>query len=653
MKKYPLFYLRPVFDTVLEQLAPLLESRFEVLGFHSSDLNILLPEQQEPWIMLCDTTSFRAVMAHPNHTTAACVLYLEAGETLEAEWLQSPQLLDYSKGLPDSQRLLFVLNRTYSQLVQVKELERLSQQINLQRSRLRDLNEIGASLSTERSLDRLLDKILASSMEITSSDSGSLYLVEAKSQETQSENPPRHLRFKWARNQSLVVDFSEFTIEMNERSIAGAVAVQAQALNIADVYEIGDDVPYGFNKSFDQSTGYRSKSMLTVPMRNPKGEVIGVLQMINKKKNGARPLELDNEQALEAEIQSYSREDEELLLSLASQGAVAIENARLYAAIQELFEGFIKASVQAIESRDPTTSGHSERVAVLTTGLAQKVDKLNTGCFADLRFSRDDLREIKYASLLHDFGKIGVREHVLVKAEKLYTHELNDIQYRFRFVSKSLESRYHVKKLDLLMKLGPEASQEQIAALEANFQAELAALKIDLEMILQANRPSILAEEVSDRLKQIQDKQFEIDGELVPLLQDFELSRLSILKGSLDPEERLEIESHVTHTYHFLSQIPWTRELRNIPQIAYAHHEKLNGRGYPLGLASEQIPIQSKMMTIADIYDALTASDRPYKKALPVSKALDILGFEVKDGMLDGDLYRVFVDAKVYEAIDA
>lgn len=650
MKKYPLFYLRPVFDTVMHQLQPLLEARFECLGFHSSDMPVLLPEQERPWVLLGDQSSVNAVFQHANGAHAACVLYLEAAESVDPLWIQKHQLVDYTQGLPDAQRLLFALNRTYSQFTQAQQLQQLSQQLSIQHERLRELNAIGASLSTERNLDRLLDKILASCMEITASDSGSLYLVESRQHEAEEQH---FLRFKWARNQSLVVDFSEFTMEMNERSIAGAVAVQGKPLNIRDVYSIGTDVPYGFNKSFDQNTGYRSKSMLTVPMTNPKGEVIGVLQMINKKLHANQALELGNEAALEAEILSYSQDDEELLSSLASQGAVAIENARLYAAIQHLFEGFIRASVQAIESRDPTTSGHSERVAVLTTGLAQQVDRIDSGPFAPLRFSRDDLKEIKYASLLHDFGKIGVREHVLVKAEKLYTHELDAIQARFRLIAKSLESRYHADKLELLMRLGPEAVQPEFAALDQRYQHQLSVLQQDLGAILQANRPSILAQEVSEQLAQIQQKVFEIDGESIALLAPFELSRLSILKGSLDSDERKEIESHVTHTFHFLSQIPWTRELRNVPQIAYAHHEKLNGRGYPQGLAAADIPVQSRMMTIADIYDALTASDRPYKKALPVAKALDILGFEVKDGMLDAELYKIFVESRVYEAIGA
>lgn len=650
MKQYSLFYLQPVLDTLIDQVGSLLAPRFKAQGFHHQDLNSLLAATETPWILICDGESYASLLQQHIGKPFYAFVMLEPGEKPRPEWLTQESLLDYSHGAPEPERLVFSINKLYSQLLRNSDLERLSHQIDVQRNRLQDLNEIGAALSTERNLDNLLDKILASSMDITSSDSGSLYLVEPK-QENDEHSDDKHLRFKWSRNQSLKLDFSEFTIDLNERSIAGSVALHGTHLNIPNVYEMDPSLPYGFNNSFDRSTGYHTTSMLTMPMKNPQGEVIGILQLINKKRRAGTPLKLDNTDALSSEILPYSSEDEDLLFSLASQAAVAIENARLYAAIQSLFEGFIRASVQAIESRDPTTSGHSERVAVLTTGLAQEVDRVSEGLFAPIKFTRDDIKEIKYASLLHDFGKIGVREHVLVKSDKLYTHELDKIKHRFRLVRKNLENEYNLRRLQILTQHGPDSAEAHFQQLEQAYLIDIAALEDDLNMVLQANRPSILAEEVSERLKLIQQKNFTCDDENFNLLDDFELSRLSIARGSLDPDERLEIESHVTHTFHFLSQIPWTRELRNVPHIAYAHHEKLNGRGYPRGLPADEIPIQSKMMTIADIYDALTASDRPYKKALPVERALDILGYEVKDGMLDKELYNLFVETKVYESI--
>lgn len=644
MKNHPLFYLRPVFDTPVENIEALVSSRFDFQPFHRDTLAEQLDNTEAPWLILGDTATYRWLLEHYSAAPFHCFLYLESNEKPDPQWLNNPSLLDFSYGIPNTERILFALNRIYSQLVQEHEVSNLTREVNVQKERLNELNKIGVALSTEKDLDSLLDKVLTSSMEITQSDSGSLYLVESP-----EENPDTsHLRFKWARNQSLDIDFSEFTIPLNEQSIAGAVALRGKALNIHNVHNLDNDVPYGFNKSFDENTGYHSQSMLTVPMKNPKGEVIGILQMINKKNHYPEALALGDQDRLKTQISTYTAENEELLSSLASQAAVAIENTRLYASIQALFEGFIKASVKAIESRDPTTSGHSERVAVLTVELAKSVDRANNAQYDNVRFSRSELREIKYASLLHDFGKIGVRENVLIKAEKLYPHELQSIQHRFQLIRKHLESQFYLAQMELHLKQATEADLQQA---RGYYHEQLQELENDFNAVMEANRPSILASEVSERLGQIQEKVYTVDDTAIPLLNPYEFGQLSIMKGTLSSEERLEIESHVTHTYHFLQQIPWTKALKNVPNIAYAHHEKLNGRGYPRGLPAEDIPIQARMMTISDIYDALTASDRPYKKALPVQRALDILGYEVKDGMLDADLYQVFLDTKVYEKI--
>lgn len=582
------------------------------------------------------------------------LLFVADEANVPTEWQTWDALVDYQVGIPSPSRLVFLLNRAYAHLLAEQQTRQLSRQLEVQSHRLHDLNEIGIALSTERNLDTLLYKILKNSMEITASDSGSLYLVEQKPGVVEDPKQPlasKRLRFKLPLNMSLNVDFSEFPMEINEHSMAGFVAVSAKPLNIADAYEIPDSSPFHFNKSFDQKTGYRSKSMLTVPMKNQKNEIIGILQLINKKRRWEQPLNLSDETALIAQIASYDTEDENLVSSLASQAAVAIENTRLYQSIQSLFEGFIRASVQAIESRDPTTSGHSERVAQLTVGLAEATDRVDEGCYQHTRFTREELKEMKYASLLHDFGKIGVREHVLVKAEKLYPHELATITHRFKLIRKTLEHDYSLKKLNYLLESTREEALAQFASMEQEMQNQLLELDEQFKFVLQANQPTVLAQGGFERLQQFGQMLFQVDQETVPLLDSYEIGRLSIERGSLDNDERLEIESHVTHTFRFLSQIPWTSELKNVPEIAYAHHEKINGTGYPRQLDVSAIPVQSKMMTIADIYDALTASDRPYKKALPVSRALDILGYEVKDGKLDSELYRIFVETKVYEKI--
>jgi HD-GYP domain-containing protein (c-di-GMP phosphodiesterase class II) len=651
-----ILFPQPVMTDLVQRTSSVFARRFHFQAYYTADVFAHLQACQTPTIFFAFASELAHVASLPavQRRYLQVVLLLEPGQTPQAHDLQQPWLVDYVLLPFEPLRFTFLLNRLYSDWSRQQDTLRLGRQLEVQRTRLQELNEIGAALSTERNPDNLLDKILRSSMEITHSDSCSLYLVENRSGGDVTSKAPfanQCLRFKLARNMSLVVDFSEFTIDINEQSMAGFVALSGAPLTISDAYQIPASAPFHFNKSFDLNTGYRSKSMLTVPMRNPKGEIIGILQMINKKRNWGDVLDLSDKTTFEQQIGDYEPEDEQLLLSLASQAAVAIENARLYESIQSLFEGFIRASVQAIESRDPTTSGHSERVAVLTVELAKQADRSDLPPFQGLRFSRDDLKEIKYASLLHDFGKIGVRENVLVKAEKLYPHELEGVRYRFRLARKTLEYEYAQKKLNYALEHNPDQVAQRFLLWDAELQTRLHELDDDLRLVLQANQPTILAEESSQKLLEIQQKSFLLDEQITYLLEPYELSRLSITRGSLDPEERREIESHVTHTFHFLSQIPWTNELKHVPQIAYAHHEKLNGRGYPRALSAVEIPIQSRMMTIADIYDALTASDRPYKKALPVTKALDILGYEVKDGMLDGELYHLFVESKVYELI--
>ncbi len=476
--------------------------------------------------------------------------------------------------------------------------------------KLTALLDVGKAMASERNLDRLLQLILSEVTKVMEADRSSLFLVDRERNELWSKIA-----------QGLEVREIRIKIGMG---ISGYVAQTGKTVNIQDAYN-----DPRFNQETDRRTGYRTHSILCVPMLNKMNEVIGVLQVLNKR-DGV-----------------FTRDDEELLLALSSQGAVAIENAILYEDIQRLFEGFIKASVYAIESRDPTTSGHSERVAILTVGLAENVDRVDSGPYAGITFSPEDMQELRYASLLHDFGKVGVREPVLVKANKLYPHTLEIVGARFKLIKKSLENSYLQKKLGLALTLGPGCDRE-LAALDEELQQRLAEVDDQFNFILQANKPTVLPQGGFERIQVIAQNTFaDVDGK-AHYLTTKEAEDLSIGKGSLNPQERLEIESHVTHSFRFLRQIPWTKDLRRIPTIAYAHHEKLNGTGYPNALRSEDIPFQAKMMAICDIYDALTASDRPYKRALPPERALNILGLEVKDGNLDTELVRIFTEAKVW-----
>lgn len=547
---------------------------------------------------------------------------------------------DYLEPPIEPQRFARHLTRIFKTLRWEDEARAAQLELQASRDRLKEIQQIGIALSAERDLDRLLNMIVEKARHITHADAGSLYIVE------NGADGAKRLRFKISQNDSIETPFSEFTLPINTTSLAGYVAATSDVLNIADVYHIPEDAGYKFNRSFDDKFHYRTKSMLVVPMINRAGELVGVLQLINRKRNPARKL---TPETAEAEVISFSPADAELVESLSSAAAVSLENAFLYEEIHRLFEGFVRASVTAIESRDPTTSGHSGRVATLTVGLAQKVDRVDSGRLAVVRFSRQQLREIEYASLLHDFGKIGVREEVLLKAEKLYPGDFKLIEARFKFIKKAMEAEYLRRQNELLLTKGKRVPSKALRELDEAYKRECAELDRYFQVICEANRPTILAEGNFEILQQLaQQKYRDLDGRELPLLTEYEVLNLSLPKGSLNEAERREIESHVTHTFSFLQQIPWTKELADIPQIAFLHHEKLNGRGYPNGVAADAIPVQSRMMTIADIYDALTASDRPYKKAVPAEKALSILEQEVKEGLLDADLFRVFVEAEVY-----
>jgi HD-GYP domain-containing protein (c-di-GMP phosphodiesterase class II) len=462
--------------------------------------------------------------------------------------------------------------------------------------KLQSILDVAKAMTAERSLERLLGLVVDEAAKVAEADRCTIFLADRDRGELWSKvaHGTKEIRFPLG------------------QGVAGAVAATGVAIRIDDAY-----ADPRFNQNVDRGSGYRTRNLLTVPMRNTKGEVVGVLQALNRR-DGA-----------------FTPEDEELLGALAGPAASAIENTVLHEEIEQLFEGFVQASVVAIEQRDPTTAGHSGRVATLTTGLALAVEKAPPAEWRGVAFDPASLQQMRYAALLHDFGKVGVREHVLVKADKLYPHELELVRARWDLARAAVENA------------------RLRARLEGRSDAELAAQAKELdalwEVVLASNRPTVLPAEASARLQDMAGRTFvDLRGEERALLTPFELSCLSIPKGSLSEAERKEIESHVSHTYRFLSEIPWTRTLRRIPEIAYGHHEKLDGHGYPRGVPAREIAVETRMMTISDIYDALTASDRPYKKAMPAQKALDILHDEAKRGQVDAPLLGVFVEAGVW-----
>jgi HD-GYP domain-containing protein (c-di-GMP phosphodiesterase class II) len=519
-----------------------------------------------------------------------------------------------------------------------------------------ELNQIGAALSAEHEIPKLLEMILTKSRQITRAEAGSLYLVEdgAENDVTvqDSSNHPvreRYLRFALAQNDRMALPFREAKIEISRTSIAGCVALTGETVTLQDAYAPCPGVPYTFNRHFDEESGYRTQSILCVPMRDPKKQVVGVLQLINSRTEFA--VGTNGSADKSGEVIPFTAHHCELIESLASQAAVALENSRLVAALERSFEGFVRASVVAIEERDPTTCGHSSRVASLTLGLADAVNRETSGAFAATKFTPDQLKEIRYASLLHDFGKVGVREEVLVKATKLYPAQLERLQHRFIFAKRTLESEMLRALIEHLLANGVDGYQDESLSLAASLERQWAELDYFWDSVQQANIPTVNPDGEFGELAKIAERSYTaIDGSRQPLLDEGEVRLLSIRKGSLDENERAQIEAHATTTFRFLNQIPWTNEVRGIPLIARAHHEKLNGTGYPQGLSGSDIPLQARMIAIADIYDGLTAFDRPYKKAASPEQAVAILQAAAADGEIDPDLFRLFVEARVWKA---
>lgn len=354
--------------------------------------------------------------------------------------------------------------------------------------------------------------------------------------------------------------------------------------------------------------------------------------------------EIDTSLRRAFEHYSLLRENEAYQAQLESMVAERTgEIMKLKEDIEQLFESFVNASITAIESRDPSTSGHSQRVATLTIGLAEAVTSTPSGKYGDLTFTSKQIQEIRYASLLHDFGKVGVREHLLVKAKKLEPDRLEQTLQRLH--QRDLEEV--LIRLEKAWSRGEHYDPEVIQKYMAESRDKTRYL---MDLLRESNEPKVLPEDVAEGLDWLADALFaHWSGEPQPVLMAGDLERLKIRKGSLSTEEREEINLHVTNTFRFLRQIPWMGTLVGVPAIAYAHHERLNGRGYPRGLRAEEIPVQSKLMSISDVFDALAAKDRPYKQAVSVERSLMIIEQEAKEGLLDEDLFRIFLDARVYE----
>jgi len=500
-------------------------------------------------------------------------------------------------------------------------------------SHIKKLNNIGIALSSQTNLRVLLGMILKEAREFANADAGSLYIKE--------ENK---LHFEVSQNDTLdhrpgneKESFQPYPLPITKKSIAGFITITGTFLNINDVYHIPETEEYSFNRDFDDRNDYRTRSMLVIPMKDNEGEIIGVLQLINS---------MDSDR----NVIPFAKEYEELLLSLSSQAAVAIRNAKLIEDIKRLFGALVQYSASAIDARSPHTAGHSKRVANLSIQIAKAINQEKEGSLAEVQFSPEEIEELNFSAWLHDIGKIGVQEKILEKATKLSEDRIDVIKNRFNIIKLNIINEFTREKYAIIEEgIGDKSS---IKKLSRNTELKLKKIDKDMEFILRLNKQGFLNDEDEVRLKKIYRKNYrDLEGTKKPYLTDYEFRNLSIKHGNLTAEEYQEIQSHVAYTLNIIKNIPFTHNLKNIPLYAAAHHEMLNGTGYPERLVGDEIPIQSRILAVADVYDALVASDRPYKKALTPEQAIEVIKFEAENNRLDKNIINIFIENKLYKTI--
>jgi HD-GYP domain-containing protein (c-di-GMP phosphodiesterase class II) len=513
--------------------------------------------------------------------------------------------------------------------------------------RLEQLNDIGAALSHVKDLDSLLEMILRAAQTITHADGGTLYLLENGDQ----------LRFAIMRTESLGIAMGGTTGtpvpfypvhlhgkdgEPNTHMVAAHAALTGETINIADAYSSESGYDFSGTRNFDKKTGYRSQSFLTVPMRNHEGELIGVLQLINSR-------------GPDGGITVFSKADQRLAESLASQAAIALTNRQLINQLEVLFESFIQLINSAIDEKSPYTGGHCQRVPELTMMLAEAVDGRGAGPLAGFRMTDADRYALKIAGLLHDCGKVTTPVHVVDKATKLETiyDRVGVVDTRFEVLRRDAE----IEALKRQLALAREPGLDELARRQAQREIDIALrdslrrLDEDREFLRRSNiGGEFMSAEAQARVRDIgtRYKWVDVSGATANFLTDNEIENLCIARGTLTSSERETINHHIVATIKMLEALPWPKHLKAVPEYAGGHHERMDGKGYPRGLRGDQMSVQARVMGIADIFEALTAKDRPYKRGKTLSESLHILGNFRQGGHIDPDLFDVFVRDKVY-----
>ena len=499
---------------------------------------------------------------------------------------------------------------------------------------IKKLSDIGRALSGVHDLNTLLEMIVDQARNFTNADAGTLYILEDNT-----------LRFQIVQNDSLKIRMGGKTgetipfppVELKESNVSAYVALNGKSVNIPDVYDT-DLFDFTGPKKFDQSTGYRSKSMLVIPMKNHENDVIGVLQLLNA-------ININNRDVI-----PFSNDYVNLSESLASQAAVAITNAKLISTMSELFEAFVKVMATAIDEKSPVTGGHIRRVANLTLTMAEFINGHDEGKFKEINFSPEQMYELRIAAYMHDIGKVTTPVEIVEKAKKLQTifDRIHYVRLRMDYIIQKVNLEGKQKIIELLEK---GSNKNLINIAEEELKNKIQELQDIRSFINKCNEPGeFLEDETLDRLKEISQRTYlDSDGKEQPFLTEDELLNLSIRRGSITEAERKKMQDHAAVTLRMLKQIPFTKKLKNIPNFAGAHHEFINGNGYPLGLKGDEIPFEGRLMAVTDIAEALTASDRPYKKAMPLDTVYRILRSMVEKGELDNDLVELFIEKEIYK----
>ena len=508
--------------------------------------------------------------------------------------------------------------------------------------RINRLNEIGLALSREDDTNVIFELIMEESRNITHADGRTLYMIS---------DDGKTMNFEILRNDSMntvmggisgnKITFPPMQLfgkdgEQNLASIVAFSAHTGETINIQDAYkEEGFD--FSGAKDFDKSTGFRTKSVLSVPLKNHEDDIIGVMQLINATETERN------------EVISFSTEMQKQVESLASQGAVALTNKRLVAELKNLFESFIKLIATAIDKKSPYTGGHCERVPEIAMLLADAVEKTKTGKYKDFTMNEDERYELYIAAWLHDCGKVATPPHVVDKGKKLetITDRIEVVDTRFEVLKRDTEIKLLKKKINIL-----KDSNNNIAIdkAEASYKESIEQLDDDQRFIQKTNRGGeFMEEDDQKRIEIIGSYKWKAKGKKINFLDTDDIRNLQIPKGTLLPEEREIINDHIVITIDMLEKLPYPKKLRNIPEFAGGHHEKLDGTGYPKGLTGDQMSVQAKIMAIADIFEALTAADRPYKDGKKLSQAIRIMGLMKKDCEIDKELFEIFVKKGVYK----